>query len=431
MKFNQYRWFLLIFLLPLIFGACNKPQKADQKDTSKVVTYGRYWTGINEFMNMIAIPRFEAETGLTVDMTVYDKTTQTLDRVLVETRHNDQTADFIWIDLKDINAYLHNDLLVDISDLVEPFADQIPKKILDLCRGSDGKIYAVPHNLSIDLMMYNENKIDPKDLPETYEELLQWCQQNPNRYSYRGKGPHLVTSLMNFFYAFGALEYGQDISRFFDPEVNPKIVDVFEYLVELNKYTKQPHPHDVGTMDLELANELLWLFSNWDSHVASTRKNKNAPYIRLHPKYNLEGRSGLKPICLGGWLFAIPKNAANVDNGKKFVQWIMSEEMQIAAIGDSTRTFCGHIPARMDATANMPEYMKAWFDVTDVEKLRDDALRHVVVRPTWANYYESFASLVQLAHTEIIIKGEPIEDVLQNMQSELDFIVESSTVTEK
>ena len=434
MKIFRVLGLIGLLSMVVILFACNKTAKNDQDKTNRgktVVTYGRYWTGINDFMKIIAVPKFQKETGLEINMFVYDQSTQTLEKVQLETRNDDKTADFLWIDLMDFNAYLHQGLLQDISDVVAPFEDQIPKRILDLCRGPDGKIYAVPHNLSLDFMMYNERKISLEDLPQTYSELLEWCKKNPNRYSYRGRGEHLTTSMMNFFYAFGALEQGKDISKFFDVEANPAVKTVFEFLVELNKYTKQPHPNDVGTMDLEMANELLWLFSNWDSALASTRKNKNAPYIRLHPNYNLAGPTGIKPICLGGWLFAVPKNAANPDYGKQFISWIMSEQMQIAAIGDTTRTYTGHIPGRMDAAMDMPDYMKNWFDVTDVGKLRDNGLENIVVRPTWVNYYYTFSSLVERAHNEIIVKGQPIETVLKNMQAELDLVVESSNLTEK
>lgn len=422
------RWVLISFVIvaALLSVVCSK-KEAEKQGTDTLTTYGRYWTGVNEFMKVVAIPEFKKMTGLDVDMVVYNDTIETFERVKVETGSNDPTADFVWIDFMDINAYRGMDLLMDISDIVEPFADQIPPKMLDPCRGPNGEIYAVPHQISVDLMMYNENHVAVEELPATYAELLDWCRENPDRYSYRGVGEHLTTSLMNFMYAFGALQEGQDLSTFFDIEENPALVEVFEYLVELNKYTKKPLYTEYGTMDLEMANELLWLFSNWDSQIVRIRRNKDAPYVRLHPGYNLQGPTGKKAICLGGWLFAVPKNAANPEKGKQFVSWIMSEEMQIKSIGDTTQVYCGHIPARIDATANMPEYMKNWFDVQDVTTLREEAFESLVTRPTWAPYYFDFSTLLQRAHDEIVIQGKPIETVLANAQSELIMFIEASS----
>ncbi len=416
---------LLILGGSALFYACNRTKTP--VETQQLITYGRYWTGVGEFMNVVAIPQFKKESGLDIQMVSYNKTTETLERVEVETKAGKPTADFVWIDFMDINAYKSKDLLLDISDVINPIANQIPAKILDPCRGADGKIYAVPHQISIDLMVYNEKSIPLESLPRTYSELLDWCKQNPGRYSYRGTDEHLTTSLMNFFYAYGALKEGQEIAKFFDPAVNPAIVDAFNYLIELNKYTKKPLYTDYGTMELEMANELLWLFSIWDSNIVRIRSNKNAPYVRLHPGYNLEGPTGKKAICLGGWLFAVPKNAAHPDLGKKFVSWIMSKDMQIKSIGDSTHALCGHIPARIDATEEMPEFMKNWFDVKDVQSLRNSAFESLVIRPTWASYYFDFSTLLQRAHDEIVIQGKPTETVLKNIQSELDLIVESSS----
>ncbi len=424
MKVRNLAIFFLLATLSLNLTCAEKETREDQP--KKLRTYGRYWTGVLEFMKGVAIPEFKKETGLDIEIITYTKTTETLERVEIETISDKKTADFIWIDLADINAYIKKDLLTDLTDIVAPFANQIPKKFLEACRGPDGKIYAIPHQVSIDLMIYNENNINVEDLPTTYDELLEWCKANPDKYSYRGIGEHLTTSLMNVFYAFGAYREGQDLAQFFNSEINPPIIDVFEYLVKLNKYTKKPLYTDYGTMELEMANELLWLYSIWDSNVVRIRKNKKASHVRLHPVYNLTGPTGKKAICLGGWLFAVPKNAANPELGKKFLAWAMSEEMQIKSIGDSTKAYCGHIPARMDATEHMPDFMKEWFDVKDVRSLRDNAFQSLVARPTELSYYFDLSTLVQQAHDEIVIQGKPIETVLENVQAQLDLMVEAS-----
>ncbi len=425
MKLRRIAIFLLIILSVASLFTCGK-KVTEKQDLKKLTTYGRYWTGVLEFMKMTAIPEFKKKSGLDIDMVVYNDTIETLERVRLETKSGDPTAHFIWIDFMDIAAYIEQDLLMDITDIVGPYADKIPAKMLNPCKGPDGKIYAVPHMISIDLLMYNENNIQLDDLPQTYAELLTWCKNNPNRYSYRGIGEHLTTSLMNFFYAFGALEEGQDLSQFFNPEENPEIVSVFEYLIELNKYTKKPLYTDYSAMDLEMANEMLWLYSLWDDHLAKIRHNRNAPHVRLHPSYNLAGPTGKRAICLGGWLFAVPKNSADPVRGKEFVSWIMSQEMQVKSVGDSSRVLCGHIPARIDAVQNMPDYMKSWFDVSDVESLRKNAFEALVVRPTWAPYYFDFSTLAQRAHDEIVIQGKPIDVVLKNIQAELDLFIEAS-----
>ncbi|OQY28410.1 MAG: hypothetical protein B6244_07360 [Candidatus Cloacimonetes bacterium 4572_55] len=416
-----------LFVLLLAAGVTLAVNCQKKESVDKITTYGRYWSGIHEFMKVIALPEFKKNTGYDVDMVIYNNTIETLDRVEMETTNDDLTADFIWIDFMDILTYRKRDLLMDISDIVSPFANQIPDRMLDPCRDDEGRIFAAPHIVSIDLMMYNERHITPDELPNSYEELLEWCKKNPDRYSYRGSGEHLTTSMMNFFYAFGALEVGQDLSQFFNPDVNPKIVDVFEYLIELNKYTKKPLYTDYGTMDLEMANELLWLYSLWDDHVAKIRHNKNAPYVRLHPNYNLTGPTGKKAICLGGWMFAIPKNAANPKVGKKFISWMMSQEMQIRSVGDSSRVYCGHIPARIDATENLPNYIKNRFDVTDVASLRDNAFQSLVIRPTWVDYYFDLSTFIERAHNEIVVQGKPVGTVLKNVQTELDMFVAASS----
>ena len=413
---------VLIFSVIFALYACGKKNKTETEKALILKTYGRYWTGIELGMKEFFIPDFKAKTGIDIELKKFNESSETLRAVRLDRDAGKETADFLWIDLMDLPAYMAEDLLMDISDIVAPFKDKLPPNYLKLVTTPDSSIIAVPHHISADFMLYNADEISEDDLPDSYEELLEWAKKNPGKYSYRGKSEGLSTSLMNFLFAFGALGPDKDPAKLFDVETNPEILEVFEYLKELYPYVKQPLYEHNPVFEVDMASGTITLFANWDAELAKVRIDKDAKNVKLHPNIQLKGKGDLRPICSGGWLFAIPKNAAHPKEAKEFIKYMMSVDNQILAIinQQSSITYTAHIPIRSDAIEEIPPTLaKDLFDVDDLSYLVEGTFKNFVNRPT-VPYYHDLSIILQDVHNAIVINGEDPKETLARAQKELE-----------
>ncbi len=432
MRFLHTQTILLFFFLfaTSIFVQCNC-SKSNNGDDSKeesalieLITFGRYWEGIERGMNQTLIKEFREQNGINIKMRTFGKSPDVLNALRIATEQERGVADFLWIDLMDVPAYERSDLLMDLSDIVDPYRDKIPQAFLDAATTSDGKLIGVPHHISADIMLYNANKISEEELPDTYEELLEWCKKNPDRYSYRGNSEALAASLIDFLYAFGAMSSEKDPAKLFDIETNPEIIEVFEYLRELYPYIHEPY-NDTPLILTDMAAESIWLIANWDSELLRIRVDKGADYIRLHPNVQLKGKSGMRPICSGGWLFAIPKASPHPEEAKKFIEFVMTIEMQKKAIwnNETGKSYTGHIPIRADAVAAMDDSLKALlWDIHDVNKLMQIMSENFANRPK-VSYYHDLSSLLQQAHNDIVLNKADVISTLNRAQKQLNYFV--------
>lgn len=433
---KKAKWFvilsILLSLMLSIFSCDGK--KGKDEDSVVLKTYGRYWTGIELGMKEFFIPDYKEKTGVEIELKKFNESTETLRAVRTDLEAGNRTADFLWIDLMDLPAYKADDLLMDISDIVEPYKDQLPPNYLAAVTTKDSAIIAVPHHISADLMLYNADSIPKPELPDTYDELMDWAKKHPGKYSYRGKSEGLTTSLMNFLYAFKAITPEKDVSRLFDAEYNPEIVETFEYIKELYPYVHQPLYEHNPVFQVDMANGTITLFANWDAEISKVRVDKGADYVHLHPNIQLKGKGDLRPICSGGWLFAIPKNAENPEEAKKFIQYMMSVDNQVLAImnQDTETTYTGHFPIRADAVAEIPPSMAAeLWDVNDLQHLIDITFENFVDRPT-VPYYHDLSNILQNVHNSIVINGDDIQETLARAQKELDtYTQQMEQTTEK
>ena len=175
---------------------------------SSLTTYGVYWPGIRDFLEEIAIPQFKSRSGHTINIVSDESSAQTLEKVREDSERGSGRADFVWMNLSDLDSYLKDDLLMDLADLVEPLKDQLPPAYLKAVSTQDGKIVAVPHHLSAHLMVYNQEAIPRVGLPDTYSELLLWSEINEGRYSYGGEDEFLTTGLIGVFLRLGSFGRG-------------------------------------------------------------------------------------------------------------------------------------------------------------------------------------------------------------------------------
>lgn len=423
---------LVILLISGILIGCNgnkpQPPKEEKTGTVKLMTSGRYWEGIERGMNQMFIPEFKAKTGIDIKIQHYANSPDVLNALRVAVNQDKNIPDFMWIDLMDVPAYEKADLLMDLSDLVAPFRDQLPKAFIHAASTTDGRMIGVPHHISADLMLYNRNKIAEDELPTSYEELLTWCKANPGRYSYRGNGEGLSTALMNFLYGFNALSYDKDPAKLFDVETNPEIIEVFQFLKELYPYVKQPLYNDYPVIITDMAAESIWLFSNWDSELLRMRVDKGADYIGLHPMLQLKGKSDMRPICSGGWMFAIPKKSPHPEEARQFIEFLMTKEMQNKAIWNpqTGKSYTGHIPIRGDALAALSDSMKVLlWDIQDVDTMLPAMFANFANRPK-VPYYHDLSSLLQQVHNDIILNNADIIETLNRAQSQLDRFVQAT-----
>jgi len=375
-----------------------------------------------DFLEEIALPQFKSRTGHDIQIASGQTSVEVLEEIRGEVERGGRTADFIWVNLRDLGSYLRYDLLMDLTDLVEPFKDQLPPAYLKAVSNEDGRIVAVPHHLLAYLTVYNQEAIPRVSLPDTYLELLSWSEVNEGRYAYGGEEEFLKVGLVGLFHAWGALGQGRDIGKLFDRRVNPGIVDAFEYLSRLHPHSRKPPPSGPTESDGWLASGEVWLSSTWGGNLMKLRTFGNSDHLRLHPNLGLAGPDGNRSIITEAWVLAVPKASPHPEEAKAFIGLLMEPRMQAMAMATESKIYTGGFPARADALDLIPDVVREWFDLADVEQFKRMAFKNFVIIP-YVSYWGSISRLMGELYRSVVTEGGDVGRALDLAQADLELIM--------
>ena len=166
---------------------------------------------------------------------------------------------------------------------------------------------------------YNSRYV--KDPPKSFEELVEWVKKHPGKFGYNGiKGGMSGVGFVVAWTYWKTGKYDIYTKGPYDPEkYEAEWPDVFAALKEFNKYVTIT-AGNVGTLDMLNRGEI-WMGPVWvDMFYTFMMEGKMDPNVRL---------TLIEPGLPGQPMyFVIPKGSCNIDIAKKFIDFVMSPEIQ-------------------------------------------------------------------------------------------------------
>lgn len=249
-----------------------------------------------------------------------------------------------------VAPYAQQDLVLPLDDVLQDRDDYIPASLA--YDTWDGKLWGIPYRIETHGVIFNRGAftaagLDPDNPPETWDELVAAAKTltTGDQYGFAitggGEFGNTVFRSLPFIWMNGGSIISEDMTT---ATVNePAAVEAVKF------YTDMLVEHGVSppsTLQNDgLANRRLFIAGT----VAAYQSGQfDVPVIRTespdldvgvmmipHP----EGKE--TAAILGGWSFIIPKDAANPDDAKKFVQFM--------AESDNMGFFTDTFPARVSA----------------------------------------------------------------------------------
>lgn len=249
-----------------------------------------------------------------------------------------------------VAPYAQQDLVLPLDDVLQDRDDYIPAALA--YDTWDGKLWGVPYRIETHGVIFNRGAftaagLDPDNPPETWGELVDAAEKltTGDQYGFAitggGEFGNTVFRSLPFIWMNGGSIISDDMTR---ATVNePAAVEAVKF------YTDMLVEHGVSppsTLQNDgLANRRLFITGTVAAYQSGqfdvpTIRNENADIdvgvmMIPHP----EGKE--TAAILGGWSFIVPRDAANPDDAKKFVQFM--------AESDNMGFFTDTFPARVSA----------------------------------------------------------------------------------
>jgi putative spermidine/putrescine transport system substrate-binding protein len=218
--------------------------------------------------------------------------------------------------------YIKNDLILNYSATLDSWKYVTTPQAKNAL-GTNVNGYVMPMFNSQVAIAYNPKYVT--NVPSTYEDLVSWVKANPGKFGYNGiKGGMSGVGFVTGWLYWKTGKYNlYAVTGPYDKANEQGWDQVFADLKDFNKYVTLT-AGNVGTLD-SLNRGEIWMGPVWvDMFYTSMLDGKMDPNIKLLiPKTGLPGQ----PMY-----FVIPKKARNIELAKKFVDMVMSPDMQGSAI---------------------------------------------------------------------------------------------------
>jgi len=294
-----------------------------------------------------------------------------------------------------------------VEDLSE-YRDRIPKEVLPslIPVGEfNGKLYFMPYRPNVEITFYNEKKFKEAGLtpPRNWDELLEVAKafkekEGIGRVAIKGTlDGNTTCHLFDFIRSAGG-----------DPLVlnDEGSVKAFTFLQKLYPYlspvTKKA---DWNTMNQYLANETVYLGQNWPFGVSVIVQDGGKKEIKAYHGW----RGPVKEShVLGGEVIGIPKGTPNKELALKFMEYLMSKEVQEILVSKLAWPSC-----RSDAYGQVEEWQQPYFAAVN------KALAASEPRPN-VTYWADVDKALNDAFKEIVIEGKPVKPTLDKYHNILE-----------
>lgn len=242
-------------------------------------------------------------------------------------------------------AVVHQSIMADMmkDGLAAKYVDKSGNKALVVGENSKNSLgtnvegYVIPMFNSQTVIAYNPKLV--KDVPKTFDELVEWIKKNPKKFGYNGvKGGMSGVSFATAYVYWRSGKYDVYTKGPYDKANESSWPDIMKELKSLPVTMTQGN---AGTLDMINRGEILmgpvWvdMFYSW---IAEGRMDPEMKLVIPSP-----GMPG-QPMY-----FMISEKAANSDAAVKYIDYVTSPEVQAEVIVGQNRWYPG-----VDASKVLP-----------------------------------------------------------------------------
>ncbi len=319
---------VLVAALLAVFGLSGVA--ATRAQTPKTLyVYDTSDTNITDWLTNTVIPAFEkANPQYKVELVLARGQGASIDNIVDRIQAALQTnAD----PQADVLAYnpLSKPELIEAGLWLEMDEKNVPN-VKNLRAGAKTSPVNLPYRGSQVLIGYNSEFVAEADVPKTFMDLVEWTKKNPGKFAYNR--PDKGGSGGNFVVRAIYEVTGKDPSKFKPGEPDPALLAEYPKAWELlrqihpNIYENGSYPaSNTATLEL-LANGSINMASVWsDQALQAISKGVLPETIKLTQFTDL-------PMPGGFAYLSIPKNSTNIEGALAWVNFLLSEEIQISVV---------------------------------------------------------------------------------------------------
>jgi putative spermidine/putrescine transport system substrate-binding protein len=332
---------LLLVLVALLLVACVAPVApagsagesgaAASAEPSVINVYTDGDTNISDWYQNIIVPAFEAQypqykVNFVNARGVGEGTKAIADRALAALQTNaDPQAEVLDFDVLGNPQFIEAGLWLKLDESNLPNSKDVaqPARVTE---------FGTAYRGSQVLIAYDSSKVAESDLPQTFADLVEWVKANPGQFAYCR--PDKGGSGGNFVVRAIYEVTGKDPTIFKPGDPDPALLAEYDKAWAL---LREIHPaiYDNGsypagnnpTLEL-LANGSVSMISAWSDQALQAIANGVLPETtKLYQFSDL-------PMPGGYAFLTIPKNAKNVQGALDFVNFMLSQEMQVSVVKD-------------------------------------------------------------------------------------------------
>lgn len=406
MKKGYLRFFAMALMLAIIIAAAGCGGNTEQaQDTRKKVLKVSMGLAEEEWkvMKEDIFPAFEEKYGIKIEPYQMEAG-DTVKKLEAMHQAGAMDIDLITQDNMQLAPLVDKGLVEDLSS----YRDMIPKEVIPALipvGEFGGKLYFMPYRPNVEIAFYNEKKFDEYGLkpPTNWDELLEVAKTFKEKEGVgrvvikQNLGPDSTIHMFDLIRSAGG-----------DPTVlnDEGSVRAFTFLKELQPYlSPECKKADWNTPNQFLATESAYLVQNWPFTSVVVVRDGGKKEIKAYNGW----RGPVKEShVLGGEVIGIPKGAPNKDMAVKFMEYLMSKEVQ-----EKLTSKLGWPSMRTDAYGKVEEWQKPYFDAVS------EALKHAEPRPN-LTYWSDVDKAVNGALREIIFEGKDIKATLDKYHNMIE-----------
>lgn len=390
-------------LLGTIAAGCGSSKS--QADARKKVLKVSMGLGEPEWkvMKEDIFPAFEKQYGVKIEP-LQIEAGDLIKKLDAMHKANAMDIDIITQDNMQLAPLVSKGLVEDLSQ----YKDMIPKEVIPSLvpvGEFSGKLYFMPYRPNVEIAFYNEKKFNEYGLkpPTNWDELLNVAKTFKDKEGIgrviikENLGPDSTVQMFDLIRSAGG-----------DPTVlnDEGSVRAFTFLKQLQPYlSPDAKKADWNTPTQYLATDTAYLVENWPYTANVVVKDGGKKEILAY-----HGWAG--PVkeshVLGGEVIGIPKGSPNKEMAIKFMQYLMSKEVQEKLV-----TKLGWPSMRSDAYGKVENWQKPYFEAVN------EALKHAEPRPNLV-YWADVDKAINGALREIIFEGKDIKSTLDKYHNMIE-----------
>lgn len=318
----------------MVFGLTACGGSGDSKESGKLVF--QIWdAGQKAGMEKLASAYMEEHPGVKIEVqaTGWDEYWTKLEASAT----SNSMPDIFWMHSNQMYKYADNGILADCSDIVE--TDKYSENAVANAQGSDGKIYGVPKDKDLVVLVYNKELFDQAGVsyPDdewTWDDMADASEQiydKTGKYGYMAYA-HDQIGYWNFVYQNGGEILNEDGTE--AEYTEPATADAIKYYIDLQKNdwcpTQDQFANTSATEQFFSGQGAMFYAGSWDlTNFCTTYKDMNGKWdVAVLPKCpNPENGDG-KAVISNSVSYVTAAKGKNKDLAMDFLKFLGSEEGQ-------------------------------------------------------------------------------------------------------